>query len=82
MQQLVGSLAALVVRRGGLFLVATGALLLAEHDGIGVGVLHLGLVVGGEEEFLEDLPDQVLLLDDSIADGLVRLGNDFASQGD
>ena len=81
-QQLVGSLTALVVRRGGLFLVATGALLLAEHDCIGVGVLHLGLVVGGEQEFFEDLPDQVLLLDDSIADGLVRLGDDFASQRD
>ena len=42
----------------------------------------MGLVVGGEEEFLEDLTDKILLLDNSVTCCCVSLGNDLSCECD
>ena len=42
----------------------------------------LGLVVGSEEEFLEDLTDKILLLNNSVTCCCVSLGNDLSCECD
>ena len=42
----------------------------------------MGLVVGSEEEFLEDLTDKILLLDNSVTCCCVSLGNDLSCECD
>lgn len=82
-EELVGSLSALVVWGGDMFLVGAGADLLNDTNHVTLCVtLLLRLVVRNKEEFTEDLTDQVFLLDDAITDSLVGLGNDLASQSD
>ena len=82
MKQLISSLAALVVRNCRLFHVITRSNLLLEDDLTGLVVVSLCLVVGSEEELLENLSDEVLLLNDPITDKLVSFVNDLSSQSD
>ena len=81
-KELVGCLAALVVRGCSLLFIGTRADLLLNDDSFAVRAFSLGLIVGSEEEFLEDLTDKVLLLDNSVTHCSVSLGNDLACQCD
>ena len=81
-EQLISGFTALVVGCGCLFLVSSGALLLVEHNRVTASTIHLGLEVGGKEELLKDLADQVLILDDSVADRFVSLCNNLSSESD
>lgn len=53
-----------------------------DHDLVVVHAICLSLVEGCKEEFPEDLADQVLLLNDSVAHHFVSLSDNLARQGD
>ena len=81
-KELVGCLAALIVRGCSLLFIGAGANLLLNDDCFAVRALSLGLIVGSEEEFFEDLTDKVFLLDNSVTHCCVSLGNDLACESD
>ena len=80
MQKLIGSLSALVIWSGCLFLVRAGANLRIDHDLVVAHAVCLSLVEGCKEEFPEDLADQVLLLNDPVAHRFVSLVDNLASK--
>lgn len=82
MEELVGSFSTLVARGRPILLVFARAYLLLNDDSATLRSALLRVEVRDKEEFSEDLSNEILLLDDAIAQGIVGRPNDLACQSD
>ena len=80
MKKLIGSFSTLVIRGYSFLGVTSRALLLLDDNLVAARATGSSLVVRCEKELSKDLSNEILILNDPIADRLVSFGDNLASE--